>query len=424
MGNILRNNWIEVDLDAYARNVKAMKRFIGNVKLCSVVKADAYGHGAVEISKTAVKNGADMLAVALVEEGIQLRESGIKAPILLLSEPARDAISEAIAHGLTLTLYTPQGASQAAAAYLAYRDKYQKSSSSATDNLYNDQGKLSVHIKADTGMHRVGVSKSDLPDLLNTVFDSGVLEVKGFWSHLAAADDVDNPFTALQLERFRSGHSVLADLMSCRNGSFGEQANKVTLHIANSAGTIYHPEALFDMVRLGIVLYGYPPGDKRKTVPQEVSQLFADLTPVLSWKTKVHFVREVAKGEGVSYGPRTPLESDSAIAVIPAGYHDGIRRGLFKAGGDILIKGKRRKIVGQVTMDQVMVTCGEDFSVKPGDEAVILGRQGEENITAEELADKLDTISYEILCGIGPRVPRIYIGTGGTGGTDEENISG
>ncbi len=370
----------------------AMKSLIGKARLCAVVKADAYGHGAAEISAAALKNGADMLAVALVEEGIALRESGISSPILLLSEPGSEGIKEAVNNNLILTLYTPGGVKAAAEAYRARRDSRQPPPVGSL---------LGVHVKMDTGMHRVGVSEADLPDLLDAVISSGALKPVGFWSHLAVADECKDPFTALQLERLKRAYdkTLLGRV---------RQKETILLHIANSAGAIYHKETRLDMVRSGIALYGYLPSRSCEPESRSDAEALSLIKPVLSWKTKVHFTRTVKKGEAISYGLLKPLAEDSLVAVIPAGYHDGIPRALFGAGCDVLIGGKRRRIAGQVTMDQIMVDCGSEGDVLPGDEAVILGRQGKEEITAQDWADKLGTISYEIICGIGPRVPRLY----------------
>jgi len=407
MENIFRSNWLEIDLGAYGHNVRVMKRFIGdNVKLCAVVKADAYGHGATEIAGAALQNGADVLAVALVEEGIHLRRNGIEAPILLLSEPEEDGIREAVRNALTLTIYTPDGALKTAKAYKAYKSQVSSAKIAGSD-LYGDL--LPIQIMMDTGMHRVGVSEIDLPSLLDTVFSSRVLKITGFWSHLAVADDSSNPFTNLQLNKFNNSYQQLLEPLCRKNGSNIGENEKIILHIANSAGTIYHKSARLDMVRLGIALYGYPPMDMAGQSLEDKPEPLSQIIPVLSWKAKVHLTREVPKGEAVSYGLLHPLEANSIIAVIPAGYHDGIPRSLFRAGGQVLINGVRRRIIGQVTMDQIMVDCGEDSEVRPGDEVVILGSQGGENITAEEWAAKLNTISYEVLCGIGPRVPRTYV---------------
>ncbi len=397
MNNIFRNNWLEVDLDVYAQNVRALKSLIGNSRLCAVVKADAYGHGAVEISAVALKNGADMLAVALVEEGIVLRENGIMAPILLLSEPEREGIREAVNHNLILTLYTGNGVKATAEAYRAFADT--KKPCGTVDTA------LGVHVKIDTGMHRVGVSERGLPDLLDVISSSGVLKLVGFWSHLAVADDLDNPFTELQLKRFYEAYERIV----LRHEIKAKPGEKVLLHIANSAGAIYHKDTRLDMVRSGIALYGYLPSPSCQPESKSEQDILSLIKPVLSWKTKVHLTRVVKKGDALSYGLLRPLEEDSLVAVIPAGYHDGISRALFRVGCDVLIGGKRRPIAGQVTMDQIIVDCGRDGDVMPGDEAVILGKQGNEEITAQEWAEKLDTISYEIVCGIGPRVPRLYL---------------
>ena len=351
----LRPAWAEVDLGAIRDNARALTSLVAPAQLCAVVKADGYGHGAVPVARAALEGGATWLAVALVEEGMVLRAAGIEAPVLVLSEPPADAMAEAATHRLTPTLYTRRGIDAAA--------------SVATEPW-------SVHVKVDTGMHRVGASPADLADILDLVRTRSELRLEGVWTHLAVAEETDNDFTAEQLRRFEAA-GVPDDVLR---------------HAANSAGGICHEQARFDLVRAGIALYGYGYGDS------------LELRPALSLRARVTHVQRVAAGEAISYGQRYRLERDSTIATVPIGYADGVTRRLGFTGGEVVIRGRRRPIAGAVTMDQLMVDCGDD-DVEVGDEVVLIG----EGITADDWAARLDTISYEVLCGIGPRVPRVYV---------------
>jgi alanine racemase len=367
-----RPAWAEVDLAAIRHNVARLRELSAPAAVCAVVKADGYGHGAVPVARAALDAGATWLAVALVEEGIALREAGIDAPVLVLSEPPVDAISETLKHGLTPTLYTRKGVEATAGAAGTTR--------------------VPVHVKVDTGMHRVGASPDEAVAVVQAVADEPALELQGFWTHLAVADEPGNPYTDQQLQRFEAVRRQLA--------TAGVEPE--LLHAANSAGALAHPRARYDLVRCGIALYGSPPsadvgGD-------------AGLRPALSLKAGVSHVRALVAGERVSYGLRWQAEVDTVIATVPLGYADGVTRRLSAAGGQVLIDGRRCPLAGTVTMDQVMVDCGPDAVVAPGDEVVFIGRQGSEEITAAEWADRLDTISYEVLCGIGPRVPRVHVG--------------
>jgi alanine racemase len=375
----LRPAWVEIDRDTLRANVTTLRTLVAPAALGAVVKANGYGHGASAVARVALDAGAALLAVALVEEGIELRESGIEAPILLLSEPGSDAMDDALGAGLTPTLYSVEGirAARDAARRLGTR--------------------VEVHVKIDTGMHRVGASIDELETLADELRRDDALDVAGIWTHLAIADDPKDPFTAEQLERFARARSVLR--------AHGIAARIV--HAANSAGAIAHPASRFDLVRSGIALYGCAPDPALEVVLEEAN---ARLQPVLSLKARVHRVREVPAGETTSYGRRYLLAQDSSIATVPLGYHDGVPRALAQAGGEVLIGGRRYPIAGNVTMDQIMVDCGPRARVKAGDEVVLLGRQGSEEITAWEWATRCGTIAYEILCGIGVRVPRHVVG--------------
>ncbi|MGQ0521496.1 MAG: alanine racemase [Actinomycetota bacterium] len=371
-----RPAWAEVDLDAVRHNVALLVERCAPAAVCAVVKADGYGHGAVAVSRAALDAGATWLAVALVEEGVALRDAGIRAPVLLLSEPPADAMGPVMAAHLTPTLYTQEGVAAAARAVPAGR------------------APVGVHLKVDTGMHRVGADPRDVVAVARAVAGARTLRLDALWTHLAVADEpAQDDFTAGQLRRFEEVRDALA--------SEGLQPD--LLHAANSAGALAQPAARYDLVRCGIAVYGHAPGPALAGA--------AALRPALALKARVSMVRRLAAGARPSYGRRYAVpEPGSVIATVPLGYADGVPRRLGAVGGEVLVGGRRRPIAGTVTMDQLMVDCGPGAGVVPGDEVVLLGRQGDAEVTAEEWAERLDTISYEILCGIGPRVPRVAIG--------------
>ncbi len=395
-----RPAWVEVDLEAVRHNAALLARLVAPARLCAVVKADAYGHGAPEVAMAAAEGGASLVAVALVEEGVALRAAGVEGEVLLLSEPPPSAMEEVVRRRLTPTLYRHDAiAATARAAKAAGR-------------------RVRVQLKVDTGMHRVGADPGALLELARAVLAAPELELAGLWTHLAVAEDPDDPFTDEQLARFEKASRELA----------GAGIEPGTLHAANSAGAIAHPGARYDLVRCGIALYGHlpspalaghlaaalgsleaagarPAGAAGASEPGRVE----GLRPVLSWKAQVHLVRHLEAGERPSYGRTYELARPGMIGVVPVGYHDGVPRAYGRAGGEVLIGGKRRKLAGTVTMDQVLVDLGDDCSVRPGDEVVLIGRQGAEEITVPEWAERLGTIPHEVLCGIGPRVPRRYL---------------
>lgn len=366
----LRPAWAEVHLGRISENARTIAARVAPAKLCAVVKADGYGHGSTEAARAALDGGAAWLAVALAEEGAVLRDAGIDAPILLLSEPPVGAWFEVARNGLTPTVYS--AGSIAALAEVA---------ATAAQPI-------KVHLKVDTGMHRVGAAPDDVVALAQQIEAAEGLVLEGLWTHLAVADELSSEFTALQLERF--------DIVQKAVAAAGIVPECV--HAANSAGALFHAGGRFDLVRAGIALYGYDPalsGD-------------LDLSPSLELKARVTFVKRVPAGDAISYGLRYRFERDSTVATVPIGYADGVPRRLGLSGGEVLIAGRRRPIAGVVTMDQITVDCGDD-EVVAGDEVVLLGQQGDQTITADEWARLTGTISYEILCGIGPRVPRVYL---------------
>jgi alanine racemase len=360
-----RETTVEVDLDAIAHNVAALRP--PGAELMAVVKADGYGHGAVQVAKTALGAGATWCGVALVEEGVELRSGGVEAPILVLSEFPAGSEAVALAHRLTPTVYSHAGVRRLADA---------------------GQGPIGVHVKVDTGMHRVGVwPPESVVEFLRSVTDAG-LRVEGIWSHLARSEE-DEATTAAQLARYA------AALDDAKAAGF----TPVLRHVANSAAVLRHPEASYDIVRPGIALFGISPD------PNGGSR---DLRPALTWRSTVSFVKRLHAGERLSYGHRYELDREATIATVPVGYADGYPRAA-SSRADVVIRGRRCRVAGNITMDQLLVDCG-DSPVEFGDEVVLIGCQGDETIDAWELARHADTIAWEIVSRIGQRVPRIYAG--------------
>jgi alanine racemase len=357
---------VTVDLDAIRHNVGALKP--DGVELMAVVKANGYGHGGVPVARAALEGGATWLGVALVEEGLALRMAGIEAPILVLSEVPLGSEAIALAHRLTPTLYTREG----------------------LDRLADvARGRVGVHVKVDSGMHRVGVwPPDDVPGFVRQVADAG-LDVDGVFTHLARSED-DEVTTKLQLERFGAAVDAVR--------AVGIDPRYV--HAANSGGLIRHPEAHFDLVRTGIAIYGVPPAPG---VGEELG-----LRPAMRWHSAVASTKRLEAGERLSYGHRYELERPAWTATVPVGYADGYPRRAW-ASAEVLVGGRRRRIAGTVTMDQMIVDCADDRP-EVGDEVVLLGRQEDQTVTAWELADHAGTVGYEIVTRIGPRVPREYRG--------------
>jgi len=367
--------WAEVDQGALRANARWLSDAVAPARLCAVVKAFGYGHGPVRAAEAAVAGGASWLAVATVEEGVQLRQAGITEPVLLLSEPLPAAMADVVAWGLTPTLYTETGVDAAARAV----------------DAYGGRSTLPVHVKVDTGMHRVGAAPAQAAALASAVARQRGLELQGLCTHFAVADEPDDPFTKQQLQRFQDVVDRLA----------ADGVRPALLHAANSAAAIAFPEARFDMVRCGIALYGLAPSP-------ELAAACSGLRPAMSVKARVSFVKRVEAGERVSYGLRYRFERPATVATVPVGYADGVPRRLSALGGQVIIGGRLCPIAGTVTMDQITVDCGDD-DVVPGDEVVLLGRQGDADVTAWDWAGRLGTIAYEVVCGISSRVPRDYV---------------
>lgn len=364
-----RPTYVQVDLDAVRHNVRLLRP--EGAELMAVVKADGYGHGDAPAARAALEAGAARIGVALVEEGLGLRERGIRAPILVLSEFPPGSEEEALGAHLTPTVYTPEGRAALAGAARALGRP------------------VAVHLKVDTGMHRVGLWPAEaVPAFAREVVEEGLV-LEGLWTHFAAAES-DEEGTREQLARLLGVRDVLA----------AKGIAPQMLHAANSAATLRFPESHLDLVRTGAAVYGIDPGGGLGPA--------AGLRPALSWRSAVTMVKRLPAGERLSYGWRYTLEREATVATVPVGYEDGYPRAL---GGraDALIGGRRHRVAGTVTMDQLLVDCG-DADVARGEEVVLLGTQGSESITAEELAEHLGTIGYEVVTAISERVPREYVG--------------
>jgi alanine racemase len=378
-----RPAWAEIDLAAIAHNAAVLAHLAAPAELCAVVKAHGYGHGGPAVARAALAGGATRLAVALVDEGVELREHGVTAPVLLLSECDPAAAAAAVAYGLTPTLYSAEGIAAFTAAAAAARRP------------------VDVHVKVDTGMHRVGARPEDLRDIAAAVQGEPLLRLEGVWTHLPVADGEraeDRAFTEGQLDLF---DRLVADLAAAG-------ITAPLLHTANTAGTVAFRRSRHDLVRCGLGLYGYLPGGPVRGAFDEQAN-GRRLRPAMALKARVVAVRPLEAGERPSYGRLRPLPTRALVATVPIGYADGVPRSLFDGGYEVLIGGVRRPLAGAVTMDQIVVDCGGDDSVRPGDEVVLLGRQGNEVITADDWAALLGTISYEVVCGVGPRMPRIVV---------------
>lgn len=368
------SRWVEarVDLSAIRHNVGVIREQVAPAAVWAVVKADGYGHGAVPVARAVMSGGAEGLCVALAQEGVELRDAGIDAPILLLSEQPTSQLDSVVANRLVPTVYS-------IGAVRAVADAARRAGMSG----------YPVQVKVDTGMHRVGVSPDGAATLVAAVEASApALRLAGVFTHLAVTDELENPFTAEQIARF---DAVV--------GSLGNRPPVV--HAANSGGALGHPATRYDLVRPGITIYGIEPGPSLRGH-------CAGLRPALSLVSRVSFVKRVRAGERISYGLTHTFSRDTTVATVPIGYADGVPRRLGNSHGLVLLDGKRRAIAGMVTMDQLMLDCGDD-PVQIGDEVVLLGAQGDERVRAEDWAEQLGTIGYEIVCGISKRVRRVYL---------------
>jgi alanine racemase len=359
--------WVDVDLDAIAHNVAVLRRAVEPAAVWAVVKADAYGHGAAVVAQAVLDAGAQGLCVALVQEAAALRDTSISAPMLVLSEQPPSTAADAVRLGVISTVYSvDQLDVLAAAGARGHR----------------------VQVKVDTGMRRVGCALEDVVALVREIERRDTVTLDGVYTHLAVADEPSDPYSAWQLDRF---DEVLGSIRDA-----GIDPGRV--HAANSAGALAHPRAHHDLVRTGIALYGIQPG-------RGVEHLCRELQPALSLHARVSHVKRVRAGDRISYGLRHAFAVDTNVVTVPLGYADGVPRRLFETHASALVRGRRCPIVGVVTMDQLMLDVG-DLEVDVGEPVVLLGVDGTEQIRAEEWAEQLGTIGYEIVCGLSGRLAR------------------
>jgi alanine racemase len=359
------STWIEVDLAAIENNV----RQITGVAVMAVVKADGYGHGALKVARAALHAGASWCGVARIEEALELRGAGIEAPILVLGYTPPGRVEEGIAARVSLTVWTTDHLQQAVRA----------------------AGRLGeparLHLKVDTGMSRLGAQPEDARELARRMAQGPDVVFEGLFTHLACADDADPATTDSQAQSF---HRLLGRLEA-------DGLRPPLVHAANSAAGLTRPDLYFDMVRLGIAMYGLHPSAERPLPPT--------FRPALSWKSILSQVKLVPPGRGISYGHEYTTASLERIGTAPVGYADGFRRG---SPNQVLVGGRIVPVVGRVCMDQIMVQLDVVPEAREGDEVVLIGAQGGERISAEQVARRWGTINYEVVCGIGRRVPRFY----------------
>jgi len=369
----VRPTYAQVDLSAIAFNLKRIAEKVAPARIMAVVKANAYGHGALEVARVALETGASYLAVALLEEGIELREQGIKAPILVFGGAFPDEMGEFLQHDLDVTVYS---------------ERQIKALSQEARRL----GKRArVHVKVDTGMGRVGVAWQEAVPFAQRIVRNPYLYLVGLYTHFATSDMKDKSFACTQWERFSRVIQELEDS--------GVQVP--IKHAANSGAILDLPETYLDMVRPGIMIYGYyPSAETTESVP---------LRPAMTLKSRVIQVKEVPEGTGISYGHTYVTPRATRIATIPVGYADGYNR-LLSNQGEVLIRGRKYRVVGRVCMDQIMADVGLDSDVQVGDEVVLFGRQGDQEVSVYDICRKLHTIPYEVCCWVSARVPRVYVG--------------
>ena len=375
----------EINLSAIAYNLQSVRKIVKNRPVIAVVKADAYGHGAVEVSKKLFEENVSFLAVAFTGEAIELREAGIKSPIIVLFDTGY--IKEFFDFKLIPVIYNLDTASSLSA-------------EAKKKNII-----IKVHVKIDTGMGRLGLSGNHIVNDLIKISEMEGIELAGLLSHFSEADLSDRSYAVLQLKRFNKIRETISKILK----------RKIFSHIANSAAVLTFEDAHLDAVRPGLMLYGYSPINQKSEVfpPTELrttSPELINLMPAMKIKTKILCIRKVPSGTPISYGRTFITKRPSRIGVLPLGYADGYSR-FFSNNAEVLVKGRRVPVVGRICMDLTMIDLTDVKGVKENDEIVIMGKQGDESITAQELAYKANTIPYEILTSLGNKSKRIYVET-------------
>ncbi|MDI3472259.1 MAG: alanine racemase [Thermotogaceae bacterium] len=364
-----RKTWVKIDTKAYLENIKYFSEVLFPTKVMPVLKANAYGHGACALARKLEEMKIDYIAVAFLEEALELRKNGIKIPILVFNYFSEEYVEYFVKDNITATIYCFE----------------QVENIESVFNRKKLNGRLKVHINVDTGMGRLGYKVDEALRLFEAVLHSPYFELEGVYTHFSDADNIDSDYTFEQSEKFK------------------EFLNKIPekpkiIHNCNSAASLFFRDLRLDYSRIGIASYGLQPSNMKKV---------ESIKPVLSWYSVVSFVKEINPGDSISYGRTFIAKNRMKVATIPVGYADGYPRVLSNKGS-VLIKGKRCKILGRVCMDQFVVDVSHLKNVKMGDEVVLIGKQGDDEISAEEIAQLSGTINYEIVCGISSRVPRIY----------------
>ena len=353
-------------------NIQLIQKAIGSRKIMAVVKAFAYGHGDIEVAKTALQAGCEYLGIAFVEEGIRLRKAGIHQPILVFGAQLPDYFQKALEHDLELTITS-------------------KKQLSFLKNISIHRSKrIPVHLKINTGMNRVGFSENQVENIIKDIKNDKRLELRGIYSHLATADETDESYCRLQIERFEKIRRYTQKALE----------EDIIFHLANSAAIMKYPDSYFDMVRPGIMLYGQTPSPDFK--------LNWNLKEVLSLRSKLGLIKCVKKSEPVSYGRRFYTKENTHIGVIPAGYADGINRRLTNTAR-VIIRDEIYPLVGTICMDMVMVDLGPELRCKTGDEVIFYGQSESKKISVNDIAQELTTIPYEITCNVSARVTREHL---------------
>jgi len=368
---------LEINLDAIAHNVRTIKGIVGrNTQIIAVVKANAYGHGAVEVSQVALENGVAILAVGVVEEGIILRKAGIKAPILICGLTLEDQLKPLLSYNLTPTICDLQILE-------------------ALSKVAGENGKtVGIHIKIDTGMGRLGVSPPKTLNFVKKISKMRNIKIEGIFTHLAATNEKDGIYTKMQLDKYKK---ALLELEK-------EGINIPLKHIANSAAILNSSSMYLDAVRPGIILYGLFPSPK--------SERTVELKPAAEFKTKIIFLKKVPPGKSIGYGRTYITTKTTKVATLPVGYADGYSR-LLSNKAEVLVRGERAPIIGRICMDLCMIDVTHIPKVRVGNEVILWGRQGSETIWAEEIAEKIGSIVYEVICMVDKeRVPRVFIKDG------------
>ena len=369
---VIRPTLVEVDLSRLAENFRAIRAKVAPAKMMPILKANAYGHGLVEVARWMESLGADYLGVAVVEEGIYLREQGVQMPILVLGGILGNQVPHFLKHDLTITASSIEKLWQ-------------------IDEVAEQLGVTAkVHLKIDTGMERIGVHYYSAESLLETALQCKHIDVEGIFSHFASSEGTDLSYTKLQLERFQE----VLHFYTRRN-----LPPPRLCHMANSGAILQLPESYFDIVRPGLLLYGvYPDPETKKTV---------EVSPALSWKSRVVYFKVIKPGHPVGYGSTWQTDHLIRAVTVPVGYGDGYFRSMSNKA-EVIICGKKYPVIGRISMDQIVVNIEWD-SAYNDDEVILIGEMGGEQITPEDLAQWAGTIPYEILTNINTRVPRVYL---------------